>query len=173
MNAPPTSQTKDDGRARRALSGLIIEVFRLNGDLLAAGDVLVGDLGLTSARWQVLGAIALAAAPQPVSHLARNMGLTRQAVQRVVDDMRDAGLVRLEPNPHHRRAMLVTMTERGAAAYRGASERQERWAEGLAADLPAEGIEAAGALLRTLQRRLDDASRNAAAPSAVHTTEGA
>jgi hypothetical protein len=45
------------------MTGLIIEVFRLNGDLLAAGDFLVGDIGLTSARWQVLGSIALSPVP--------------------------------------------------------------------------------------------------------------
>ncbi len=48
------------------------------GDLLAAGDALVGDLGLTSARVQVLAPIALSPVPLPVAHIARNMGLTRQ-----------------------------------------------------------------------------------------------
>ena len=144
----------DEGRLRRALTGLVIEVFRLNGDLLVAGDALVGDLGLTSARWQVLGAIALSPVPLPVAHIARNMGLTRQAVQRTVDEMRADGFVRLEPNPHHRRAMLVTMTEQGARAYRAASERQEQWAEALATDLSPQEFEAAGNLLREMQRRL-------------------
>ena len=96
--APPPS-TNDPHRLRRALTGLVIEVFRVNGDLLATGDAMVHDLGLTSARWQVLGAIALSPVPLPVAHIARNMGLTRQAVQRNVDDMRADGLVRLEPNP--------------------------------------------------------------------------
>ena len=82
---PPAIREPD--RSRLALNGLILDVFRLNGDLLAAGDILVGDLGLSSARWQVLGAIALSPVPLPVAHIARNMGLTRQAVQRVVDDM--------------------------------------------------------------------------------------
>ncbi len=49
-----------------------------------AGDQLLAEFGLTSARWQVLGAVALSGAPQPVASIARNMGLTRQAVQRVV-----------------------------------------------------------------------------------------
>src|SRR5262250_2492023 len=89
-----------------ALTGLVLAVFRLNGQLLAAGDGLVADLGLTSARWQVLGAIALAPSPQPVAWLARNMGLNRQGVQRLVNEMRDDGLVELHPNPHHRRAHL-------------------------------------------------------------------
>ena len=143
------------GRRRQALTDLVIGVFRLNGALLASGDALVADLGLTSARWQVLGAIAFSSVPLPVAHLARHMGLTRQAVQRSVDEMRADGLVRLDPNPHHRRAQLVTMTEQGEAAYRAASLRQESWADALAVGLSAESIAAAGDLLRVLQRRLD------------------
>jgi len=156
MRQTPAPPSTDPHWLGRALTGLVIEVFRLNGDLLATGDALVHDLGLTSARWQVLGAVALSQVPLPVAHIARNMGLTRQAVQRVVDDMRTDGLVRLEPNPHHRRAMLVAMTEHGEAAYRQASARQERWADDLAAGLPPEAIEAAGILLRTLQQRLNE-----------------
>ncbi len=149
------ADTENKSRLRKALTGLVIDVFRLNGCLLASGDALVGDLGLTSARWQVLGAIALSPVPLPVAHLARNMGLTRQAVQRSTDEMREDGFVRLDPNPHHRRAMLVMMTERGEAAYRAASARQERWADALAAGLSPRGVEAAGVLLRELQRRLN------------------
>ena len=156
MSAEKPIGSSDPARLRRAWTGLVIEVFRLNGDLLAAGDTLVGDLGLTSARWQVLGAIALSPVPLPVAHIARNMGLTRQAVQRLVDDMRTDGLVRLEPNPHHRRAMLIVMTEAGNTAYRAASARQERWADAVASSMPAESFEAASELLREMQRRLDE-----------------
>src|SRR5215210_6586367 len=66
--------------SRAAITELILETFRLNGRLLAAGDALVRDLGLTSARWQVLGAVAMSPVPLPVSHIARNMGLSRQGV---------------------------------------------------------------------------------------------
>ena len=149
---------EDRSRLRRSLTELILDVFRLNGALLASGDALVGDLGLTSARWQVLGAIALSPVPLPVAHLARNMGLTRQAVQRSVDEMRNDGLIRLDPNPHHRRAMLVTMTQGGNSAYRAASERQKHWADALAAGLSPEGVGAAGLLLCELRRRLDPSS---------------
>ena len=115
MTCLQTTGGEQRARLRRALTGLVIEVFRLNGDLLEAGDALVEDLGLTSARWQVLGAIALSPMPISVAHIARNMGLTRQAVQRSVDEMRADGFVRFDANPHHRRAMLVTMTEQGEA----------------------------------------------------------
>jgi DNA-binding MarR family transcriptional regulator len=155
MTRTELADIEDKTRLRRSLTDLVIDVFRLNGALLASGDALVGDLGLSSARWQVLGAIAFSPVPLPVAHLARNMGLTRQAVQRSVDEMRNDGLVRLDPNPHHRRAMLVTMTERGTSAYRAASERQERWADVLAVSLSPRDIEAVSVLMRELQRRLE------------------
>ena len=154
MGTVPRKPSKDADRLRQAWSGLAIGVFRLNGDLIEGGDALVRDLGLTSARWQVLGAIALSPVPLPVAHIARNMGLARQSVQRVVDDMRDDGLVRTEPNPHHRRAPLVAMTPQGEAAYEQATARKDLWADVLTEGLSAEAIEAAGTLLRTLQQRI-------------------
>lgn len=149
-----SGKASDTDRTRQTWSDLVVEVFRLNGDLIEAGDALVQNLGLTSARWQVLGAIALAPAPLPVAHIARNMGLARQSVQRVVDDMRDDGLVQLEPNPHHRRAPLVAMTARGEAAYDRAMARKDLWADVLTEGLSLEAIEAAGILLRTLRERI-------------------
>ncbi len=116
--------------------------------------MLVRDLDLTSARWQVLGAIALSPVPLPVAHIARNMGLARQSVQRIVDDIRDDGLVQLEPNPHHRRAPLVAMTPAGVAAYERATERKDLWADVLTEGLSPEAIEAASTVLRTLQQRI-------------------
>lgn len=139
---------------RVLLTELILEAFRLNGRLLASGDALVADLGLTTARWQALGMIA-ASLPLPVAHIARNMGLTRQAVQRLVNEMAAAGLVRLAPNPHHRRARLVVLTPRGRKAYESAMQRQRPWAENLAAKLDPKDIAGATATLRALRRRLD------------------
>ena len=143
------------------MTELILEVFRLNGELLAAGDELVGDIGLTSARWQVLGAIALSPVALPVAHIARNMGLARQSVQRLVDEMNDDGLVKYAPNQHHRRAKLVLLTGEGESAFQTAMARQERWAGALAAGLTPEEILAASATLRALRQRLgvDDAAK--------------
>lgn len=138
------------------LTDLILETFRLNGRLLAAGDALVADVGLTSARWQVLGAMALSPVPLPVAHIARNMGLTRQAVQRLVNEMERDGLVCFETNPHHQRAKLVRRTPRGQSAYEAAMKRQGPWASRLAEGLGGKQIEAAAATLRAIRQRLED-----------------
>ncbi len=136
------------------LSELILEVFRLNGLLLEAGDSLVADIGLTSARWQVMGAIALSPAPLPVAHIARNMGLSRQSVQRLANELEKDDLIRFAANPHHERAKLVLLTERGAKAYREAMARQGPWAARLASGFEAKDIEAARSLLQELRMRL-------------------
>ena len=70
-----------------AITGLVLEIFRLNGLLVASGDALVAGVGLTSARWQVLGAAALLQGRAPVAHIANFMGLTRQSVQRTADEL--------------------------------------------------------------------------------------
>ena len=141
--------------AGQALTDLILAIFRLNGRLLVAGDRLVADLDLSSARWQVLGAIALAATPQPVAWLARNMGLNRQGVQRIVNEMRDEGLLELQPNPHHRRAHLVVLTKRGKEAFEAAARLQAPWVNALAKDVSVKEIMSTHRVIAALSERLE------------------
>lgn len=125
------------------VSRLALEVFRLNGALIAAGDELVAPLGLTSARWQVMGAVAEADGGLPVAGLARNMGLVRQSVQRIADELAADGIVRFAPNPHHRRAKLVQLTERGEALFAEVTRRWLTLADVLAAALGDDAVRAA------------------------------
>jgi DNA-binding MarR family transcriptional regulator len=145
---------------RDAITDMILETFRLNGRLLAAGDALVADLGLTSARWQVLGAVAMSPVPLPVAHIARNMGLSRQGVQRIANELEAQEIVRFAPNPHHQRAKLVVLTEHGRTLFDAASARQKPWATALGDGLSARTIETATKLLREVRSRLEaDAAR--------------
>ena len=138
-----------------AVTALILETFRLNGRLLAAGDALVRNLDLTSARWQVLGAVAAAPLPLSVAQIARSMGLTRQAVQRLANDMEGDGLLRFASNPNHQRAKLVVMTPRGESAFGAAMKRQAPWAQALAQSLSAQQIAGATVILKQLRQKLE------------------
>ena len=146
--------------AQNTITDFVLETFRLNGRLLVSGDALVADLGLTSARWQVIGAIALSPVPLSVAQIARNMGLTRQAVQRLANEMAADGLLRFAPNPHHQRAKLVLLTPAGNTAFAAVMKRQSRWATELGRGLNAKPIETAAVMLRTIRRRLDDRTEN-------------
>ena len=139
-----------------AATELIVETFRCNGWLLAAGDRMVAKLGLTSARWQVLGAIALSPTVETVARLARNMGLQRQGVQRIVNEVEKDGLIAFHPNPHHRRAHLVALTERGREIYEKADRLQTPWVNALSASISAEDIALATRVIQNLCKRLED-----------------
>ncbi len=139
-----------------ALTDLILSLFRVNNLTLAWGDRLVAPFGLTSARWQILGAIVFADRPQPVAWLARDLGANRQNVQRIVNDLHAEGLVAFEPNPHHRRANLVVLSEKGQQAYGAAIAAYEPRVNVLAEGLTLEEIETAHRVMATLRKRLED-----------------
>jgi len=137
---------------------LILETFRLNGDLLDAGDRLVADIGLTSARWQVLGAVMMSPVPLPVAHLARNMGLSRQGVQRIANELVADGLADFAANPHHARAQLVIATEKGQRAYDEAMKRQRPWAADLGRSLARDELAVALKVLQSFRAHLSSST---------------
>jgi DNA-binding MarR family transcriptional regulator len=140
-----------------AFTELLLEVFRLNRLLLDAGDALTAPVGLTSARWQVLGVVEHG--PIPVSNVARIMGLTRQSVQQTADGLAADGLIAWSENPHHRRAKLMSLTDAGRQAMEYVTTRQAQWANGVGAAQELDALRAALATLRRLRATLDpDAS---------------
>jgi len=141
--------------AGEALSGLMLDLFRLDSLLLTAGDRLVAPLGLTSARWQVLGAIVADERPQPVAWLARNLGANRQNVQRIVNDLHGEGLVGFQANPHHRRAQLVVLTDKGRRAYDAAMRLQVPWINGLSDGLSVKDIDTVRRVVAALRQKLE------------------
>jgi DNA-binding MarR family transcriptional regulator len=143
--------------AGAALSDLMLEFFRCNSLLLTAGDRLVAPLGLTSARWQVLGAIAAASRPQPVAWLARDMGGNRQNVQRIINDLHKDGLVAFESNPHHRRAQLVVLTEKGKKSLDAAMRLQAPWINTVSRGVPVKDIETVRRVITALRSSLEAA----------------
>jgi len=142
-------------RGGDALTSLVLDVFRLNNLLLTAGDRLVARLGLTSARWQILGAVVDAEHAHPVASLARNLGASRQNVQRIVNDLQREGLVTFEPNPHHRRAQLVVLTDKGRHAYDAAIRLQVPWINGLSDGLLLRDIETARRVIAGVREKLE------------------
>ena len=140
-------------KAGKAFTDLILETFQLNGRLLAAGDRLTSSLGLTSSRWQVLGAIQ--DQPLSVAQIARRMGLARQNVQRLADALEKKRFVEYAANPDHKRAKLVCLTEQGRSAMEKLDLRQEIWANEMASGVSAVAIEAAADVLKRLRTRVE------------------
>src|SRR5271166_1136185 len=143
--------------AGEALTSLMLDLLRFNGVLLTAGDRLVAQLGLTSARWQILGAIVTAERPQPVAWLARDLGANRQNVQRIVNDLQKEGMVVFQANPHHRRAQLVVLTDKGRRTFDAAMRLQAPWINRLSDGLSVRDIETTHRVIMALRNKLEGA----------------
>jgi DNA-binding MarR family transcriptional regulator len=137
-----------------ALTQVILAVFRANGLLLDAGDRLVAPIGLTSAWWQVLGAVAIAGRPLTAPQIAAAMGITRQGVQKRLKPMLAARLLDSRPNPDHSRAPLYALTNKGAQRYSAAEAIQAEWSNDLAASFSTTELQRASTTLAALAEGL-------------------
>ena len=164
MASRASRSTRQGGAATRrspagdALSVLAVQVLRLSGILIDAGDRLAGPMRQTSARWRVLAAVEQE--PATVATIARALGQARQSVQRVADLLAESGLAVYRDNPDDRRAMLLDLTARGRSTLRAIQAAQRGWADALGAEIGERDLRAASATLArvadTLARRRDE-----------------
>src|SRR5687768_2777812 len=143
------------GTRAAALSALVLAVFRSHGALIEGGDRLVEPFGLTSARWQVLGALAFAGEPQTVPAIAAAMGLTRQGVQKQIHRLLADGQLTQLDNPGHKRSPLFELSRGGRAAFSRADERWARLCAELARGFSTAELETSRRVLDALARALD------------------
>ena len=136
------------------LTDIMLAVFRVNGRLLEKGDQLVKSLNLTSARWQVLGAVALAGKPLSAPQIAEAMGITRQGVQKQLNKLEEDGFFERRHNPRHERSSLYALTELGNRIFAKAMALEEAWANGLVAGLPPSDLTKTLRTLNAIHERL-------------------
>ena len=90
---------------------LVADVYELAGESRRTSEALAREVGQSAARWHVLSVVS--DGPRTVASAARRLGLARQSVQRVVDELVAAGQLELRSNPDHARSPLVTITTTG------------------------------------------------------------
>jgi DNA-binding MarR family transcriptional regulator len=134
--------------AHEDLTEVVLAVFRANGRLLEWGDRFAAPFALTSARWQVLGAIALADDALTAPQVAAAMGITRQGAQKQLNLLLADGLLVTHPNPQHRRSPQYRLSEPGAAVYAAIARDWSLASHRLAAAIPDDD-------LRRLRHTLD------------------
>jgi DNA-binding MarR family transcriptional regulator len=139
--------------ASEVLSATALGVFRLNGQFLQVAEGLARPSGMTAAWWQVLGAVL--PHPLPVAGIAREMGMTRQGVQRIADLLAERGLAEYLPNPAHRRAKLLTPTQAGREAIAKIVPGHQEFADRLVGELGPDGARECLEALKRLSAALD------------------
>jgi DNA-binding MarR family transcriptional regulator len=137
------------------LTDIMLAIFRVNGRLLEKGDQLVRPINLTSSRWQVLGAVALARKPLSAPQIAEAMGITRQGVQKQLNRLVKENLLEQQHNPRHERSPLYLLTETGLRSFGEAMVLEALWANKLVAGLSRPDLEATQRTLNAIHDRLD------------------
>jgi DNA-binding MarR family transcriptional regulator len=100
---------------------LVADVYELAGLLRRSGEVAAAAQGQTQARWQLLSVICDEALTVPQA--ARRLGVTRQGIQRVANDLAVAGLAEFQSNPDHRTSPLLALTGNGRDVLEAITER--------------------------------------------------
>jgi DNA-binding MarR family transcriptional regulator len=155
-----------------ALTRVVLSIFRANGLLLDTGNELASSQRLTSATWQVLGAVSLAGVPLTVPQIGRRMGLTRQSVHATARRLVAEGLLSLVPNADHSRSQLVELTPEGRARYAAVDAEQIRWSNAIAATLCRSELETTTRTLDDLCTRLEAGSSAACPIASPETPKG-
>lgn len=150
---PKMSSTPTAADARGdALKALLIEVTLTHFHVAAVSRAIAGPSDLTNGQVSLLRSIARG--PCTVPELASERAIARQPVQRMVLELESMGLVRMKPNPRHKRSRLAALTVAGRRRLEAMERRQSRWAAGFAADLPLRELSRAAELLRELRESL-------------------
>jgi DNA-binding MarR family transcriptional regulator len=125
------------------LQGLIRRLRRAQAERLA-------PLGLTPAQERALRLITRGDEPPRMTELADRLGIVPRSLTTVIDALEEAGLVRREIDPRNRRAILLRLTDQGAAVRDGLREARRRAAEDLFAPLSADDRQTLAGLLTRL-----------------------
>ncbi|WP_199720925.1 MarR family winged helix-turn-helix transcriptional regulator [Neisseria chenwenguii] len=133
-----------------AVTQITLNIFCLNGVLHEWGNQFTQPLGLNTARWQVLGAIALAETAPNIPQIAEKMGITRQGALKQVNVLIEEKLITTLPNPAHKRSPLYALTERGQAEFTHIQTQWQQHAQKVAAQFHPDDLAATVRVLSQL-----------------------
>jgi DNA-binding MarR family transcriptional regulator len=134
--------------AHAAIPLIVADIYELAGLLRARGDRIAAAIGQSQARWQVLSAAS--GQPMSVPQIARRLGLTRQAVQRVADLLVGEGLAAYADNPDHKASPHLVLTKTGQDTLARLARQARTGHEALAAKLVSTDLAALRSDLRVL-----------------------
>jgi len=121
------------------------------------------DRGLTVGMRAVLEVVS-ETGPRTVPGIARALDVSRQATQRLVNELLEGGHVSATTNPAHRRSQLIGMTPQGTSAFESIRRQETEMLAALAPEISGPALDTALEVMRAVAR---DIRRNANAPTAI------
>ncbi|MFE7356159.1 MarR family winged helix-turn-helix transcriptional regulator [Streptomyces sp. NPDC057543] len=145
----------DRGRASEERIDRLTEVFDLVGPLYRRTQRKVEqDVSAQGLSVGVRAVLILLRehGPMTVPEMGRAQALSRQFVQRMVNDATALGFVESTPNPAHKRSSLNRLTDRGRSAITAVIDRERAILSQAGGDLTGAEVDAC---LRVLSRLLE------------------
>ncbi len=145
----------DSPQTHSDIALLVDEVSRLRGrltEVFAGRDV---DSGLTAMEMTTLTAAYEAKSPPTVAQIGRSLGHPRQVIQRAANALAARGLIRMEDNPAHKRASILTCTDAGCAVKRAGKARAAAISDALLHDVDTDAVHRAVGLLRSIRGQIE------------------
>jgi DNA-binding MarR family transcriptional regulator len=133
---------------------LVADIYEAAGTLRRDGERIAASVGQTQARWQVLNVVS--SGDWTVPNTADRLGTSRQAVQRIANELVEAGFADFVDNPRHRRSPFLRLTPAGREVLDAIHVRAQRRHEEVLAHLGAVDL----LQLRTALRHLTAAVRS-------------
>lgn len=90
---------------------LMANVYELAALSRRQSEAIASELGVTVTQWHTMSVLSGAGATVP--QIARRLGVTRQAVQRVADQLARSGHISRTANPRHGTSPVLQLTPLG------------------------------------------------------------
>ena len=107
----------------KALHDLFGEVFELHNALSTIMDKVHEQAGLSTSQHKIMRALSHIG-PGTVPDMAAVLGVSRQFVQMVCNDLLSRRFIEFTDNPRHKRSKLAALTESGRIAFRQARQKE-------------------------------------------------
>lgn len=127
---------------------LVAKVFQAAGEMRRSGEAIAAQVGQTQARWQLMSVVS--EGQWTVPDAARELGVTRQGVQRIADELVADGLAEYVSNPRHQRSPFLQLTGRGRGTLAKITAAARRSNQKMARSFTADQLNEARELLRRI-----------------------
>ena len=141
-------------RTGEVLHELFKEVFALQAVLSRLMDRVHEKAGLSTPQRRVMQ-ILKHLGPATVPDIAARLGVTRQSIQVVCNDLLSHGFIEFRANPRHKRSKLAALTANGNRAYDMAQQNEYAAIEHILGQIDADAAEGARQLLAQIRIALE------------------
>jgi len=139
--------------ATSTLYPLIRKIRRVFQQLRSVSDVMLEDLDINASQRAVLEALS-GDEPFSVPQIAKQLSVSRQHVQVLVNELLTKQLVDSLENPAHKRSPLIRITSKGNKLFASIRKREHELLAVLQANFSSTDIAISSTTLETLQELL-------------------